>query len=47
MWLDGVKVLGGIACLTINSLEGRVSMVSLDEFSRLVWIRISGLAHPP
>ena len=45
--LRGVRGLGGDACLTRDSLQVRVSMVSLDEFSHFMWVWIHGLSPLP
>jgi len=37
-FLGSVAGLGGVGCLTRDSLQNRVSLVVLDEFARFMWI---------
>jgi hypothetical protein len=45
--LGAVRGSGGVACLTRDSLQNRVSLVVADEFARFMWVRVRAGVTPP
>jgi dolichyl-phosphate-mannose--protein O-mannosyl transferase len=40
---DDIKGSGGVACFVRDSLRSKISLVSLEEFYRFMWVRVCGV----